>query len=134
MERHKGRMVVADIWPFLSTMFDQSAETAWPHKRGEPNGPLLVYFMWEGVENDEVWIDQMKTALDHIHRIALTEGCTTRDAPVYCNTTLEDVTTTQQIYRDNLNGLSVLRWRYDRHDVMGRTGGFRIPILGPDES
>ncbi|KAI9441861.1 hypothetical protein H4582DRAFT_1849534 [Lactarius indigo] len=132
MERYKGRMVVADIWPFVSTMFDQSIPSAWPHKRGEPNGPLLVYFMWEGKENDGKWIDQMKTTLDRIRRIALQEGCTTPSAPVYCNTTLEDVTTPEQIYRDNLDDLSALRNRYDPDNVMGRTGGFRIPFrFGP---
>ncbi|KAI9450622.1 hypothetical protein BJY52DRAFT_172619 [Lactarius psammicola] len=128
MERHKGRMVMAEIWPFLSTMFDKSVDSAWPHKRGEPNGPLVVYFMWEGTENDKVWINQMKVALDHIGRIALREECTTPSAPVYCNTTLEDVTTPQLIYRDNLNRLSALRRTYDPSDVMKRAGGFRIPL------
>jgi hypothetical protein len=130
MEKHRGRMVVADIWPFLPTMFDKSVDSAWPHKRGAPNGPLLVYFMWEGKENDDAWINQMKTALVHIHRIALQEGCTTRNTPVYCNTTLKDVTTPKQIYQDNLSDLSALRTKYDPDKVMERTGGFRIP-LGP---
>ncbi|KAH8995907.1 hypothetical protein EDB92DRAFT_1814381 [Lactarius akahatsu] len=128
MQQFKGRMVMAEIWPFLPTMFDRSVDSAWPHRRGEPNGPLVVYFMWEGTENDEVWINQMMTALDHIHRIALEEKCTTPSAPVYCNTTLEDVTTPEQIYRDNLDRLSALRISYDPDNVMGRTGGFRIPF------
>ncbi|KAI9441828.1 hypothetical protein H4582DRAFT_2055639 [Lactarius indigo] len=128
MQQFKGRMVMAEIWPFLPTMFDRSVDSAWPHKRGKPNGPLVVYFMWEHAENDEVWISQMKTALDHIHRIALQERCATLSAPVYCNTALEDVTTPEQIYRGNLGRLSALRFSYDRDDVMGRTGGFRIPL------
>lgn len=130
MEKHKGRMAVADIWPFLPTMFNTSVDSAWPHRGGAPNGPLLVYFMWEGRENDKPWIDQMKTALHHIHQVALRENCTTPDAPVYCNTTLEEVTTPQQIYRHNLDALSALRTKYDPDDVMGKTGGFRIPF-GP---
>jgi hypothetical protein len=128
MEKHKGRMVMAEIWPFLPTMFDRSPDSAWPHKRGEPNGPLVVYFMWEDKKNDDVWIDQMKEALGRIQQIALEEGCTTRDTPVYCNTTLEAATTPQQIYRGNLTKLSTLRRRYDPDDVFGRTGGFRIPL------
>ncbi|KAJ7580371.1 hypothetical protein C8J56DRAFT_961446 [Mycena floridula] len=128
MEKHNGRMVVSDIWPFLPSMFDNSVNSAWPHKKGAPNGPLLVYFMWEDEENDDVWISQMKTALDHIYRIALLEKCTTHNAPVYCNTTLADVTTPQQIYRDNLSKLSELRKKYDPDNVMEKTGGFRIPL------
>ncbi|KAJ6526907.1 hypothetical protein DFH09DRAFT_935774, partial [Mycena vulgaris] len=123
-------MIVAEVWPFLPTMFDKSVDSAWPHKKDTPNGPLLVYFMWEGRENDEVWINQMKTALNHIHSIAILEGCTTKNAPVYCNTTLEDVTTLPQIYRGNLRDLSALRTKYDPGNVMKRTGGFRIPF-GP---
>lgn len=133
-------MVVADIWPFLPTMFKGSADSAWPHNDGEPNGPLLVYFMWEGKENDKAWIDQMKTALHHIHEIALQEKCTTNHAPVYCNTTLKlgvkDFSSPEQcerwhceqIYRNNLADLSALRTKYDPDNVMGRTGGFRIPL------
>ena len=130
MEKHNGRLVVADIWPFVPNMFQRSTDSAWPHKDNEPNGPLLVYFMWEGMENDEVWIDQMKTALSRIHDIAIQENCTTNLAPVYCNTALKDVTSLEQIYRHNLNDLSALRTKYDPVNVMGKTGGFRIP-LGP---
>ncbi|KAH9058186.1 hypothetical protein EDB87DRAFT_1578183 [Lactarius vividus] len=105
----------------MPTMFDQSVPSAWPHKRGEPNGPFLV-----------VWVDHTKTALDHIHRITLQEGCKTPSVPVYCNTTLGGVTTPEQIYRDNLDRpwdrLSALRNSYDPDNVMGRTGGFRIPF------
>ena len=119
---------MAEIWPFLPTMFDRSPDSAWPHKRGEPNGPLVVYFMWEDKKNDDVWIDRMKEALGRIRQNALDEGCTTRDAPVYCNTTLEAATTPDQIYRGNLAKLSTLRKRYDPDNVLGRTGGFRIPL------
>jgi hypothetical protein len=121
-------MVVAEIWPFLPTMLKKSVDSAWPHNGTEPNGPLSLHFMWEGVENDGLWVGQMKTALRHIHEIALQEKCTTDDAPAYCNTTLEEVTTPSQIYRHNLDDLSALRTKYDPNNVMGRTGGFRIPL------
>lgn len=132
MDKHKGRTIVADVWPFLPTMFDKSVDGARPHKKGTPNGPLLVYFMWEDEKNDEVWINQMKTALDHIHRIAREEKCATDSAPVYCNTTLAEVTSVEQIYRNNLAKLTVLRRKYDPENVMERTGGFRIPLAIAD--
>src|ERR1700733_10996246 len=130
MERYRGRMVVTEVWPFLPTMFDNSVDSAWPHKKGSPNGPLVVIFTWEGKENDSVWIKQLKTALDEIRRTALQEGCTTPDAPVYYNTCLSDVTGPEDIYRHNLPDLSAIRNIYDPDDVMSLTGGFRIP-LGP---
>ncbi|KAF9067051.1 hypothetical protein BDP27DRAFT_1423219 [Rhodocollybia butyracea] len=131
MDKYNGKMIVTDVWPFLSGMFDNSVDSAWPHKRGEPNGPLLLYFLWEGEENDKVWVDQMKTALGHISRIALAEGCTTATTPQYGNTSLNMDTPDQltQIYGTaNLQRLRVLRRRYDEFNVMGRTGGFRIPL------
>ncbi|KAH9020951.1 hypothetical protein EDB85DRAFT_442162 [Lactarius pseudohatsudake] len=99
----------------------QSVPSTWPDTCGEPNGPLLVYFMWEGRENDGVWVDQM-AALDHIHRIALgSRRGVQPSAPAYCNTTLEGITTPKQIYRDNLDGpldrLSALRNSYDSDNV-----------------
>lgn len=119
-------MVVADIWPFLPTMFDGSVDTAWPHKAGAPNGPLLVYFVWEGEENDATWIHQLKKALSNIYDVALEEGCILNNPPVYCNTTLDVITTPEKIYRGHLAELSALRTKYDPNNVMGKTGGWRI--------
>jgi len=126
MKEHHGKMIVIDIWPFLPRY---SNDSAWPQQSGSCNGPLLVYFGWGGAYNDKIWIDQMKRALDHIRDVALKEGCTTSDAPVYYNTTLADpdVTTPQEIYRHNLADLSALRAKYDPHNVMSLAGGFRIP-------
>jgi len=126
MADYGGKFVMTEIWPFLPR--NGSTDSAWPHQNGSSNGPLLVYFGWDG-ENDETWINQMKEALGRIRDVALREGCTTSDAPVYCNTTLADqnFTTLEQIYRDNLADLSALRTKYDPHDVMSLTGGFRIP-------
>jgi hypothetical protein len=41
---------------------------------------------------------------------------------------LADITSVEQIYRGNLSKLSALRAKYDPGNVMGRTGGFRIPF------
>jgi hypothetical protein len=131
MQKHNGKMVVAEIWPFLWDKFKKGSPSAWPPDRNEPHGPLLVYFLWEGEENDKVWIDQMTKALEHIRRVALSEKCTTESAAVYYNTTLADVTSVQDIYRDNLRKLRLLRKQYDPSDVMANAGGFRIPIVRP---
>ncbi|KAH9980424.1 hypothetical protein BJV74DRAFT_887836 [Russula compacta] len=126
MKRYKGITIAANIWPFVQTMFHNSVDTAWPHKSGEPNGPLLVYFVWEGEENDAIWIHQMKKALSHIYDVAREEECVTSDAPVYCNTALHGDATPEDIYRDHLAALSALRTKYDPDNVMGKTGGWRI--------
>ena len=127
MQKHQGKMVVADVWPFLGTMFDNSTPSAWPHLRGQPNGFIVIYFAWEGAENDAIWIEHLGVALRHIHQIAVQERCTRKDAPVYLNTALKEVVDVTQIYRHNLTYLSKLVRQYDTADLMKQTGGFRIP-------
>jgi len=127
MKDHGGKLALMDVWPFLPTIFDNSKPAAWPHPLGHAVGPLLAYFLWEGPANDAFWTARMQTALDNVKAVALREGCTTENAPVYSNTCLETVTP-EEIYRDELKGLRAIRQRYDPTNVMGRTGGFKIPL------
>jgi hypothetical protein len=132
MKDHKGKLVLIDVWPFLPTMFDKSTPAAWPHTKDQPLGPLLAYFVWEDETEDAFWVGEMRRALNAIHKVALREGCTTRHAPIYANTALEDVTI-QEVYRGNLKKLMRTRAKYDPTDVMGNAGGFRIPLPRKDQ-
>ncbi|KAH9924779.1 uncharacterized protein B0H18DRAFT_1011165 [Fomitopsis serialis] len=128
LKAKNGQMVLIDIWPFLPSIFDNSPRgAAWPHKKGAAFGPLLAYFRWEKAEDDKFWLRKMKTALKNIEKVALEEGCTTGKLPYYSNTSLEDVTA-RMIYRDNLKSLQKVRAKYDPDDVMGNTGGYKIPL------
>lgn len=127
MKEHKGKLVLLDVWPFLPSIFDDSTPAAWPHSKGNAFGPLLAYFLWEGSSEDRYWVGVMQQALDNVRRVAEDEGCTDENAPVYLNNAL-DYTPVNDIYRTNLVDLSDLRATYDRDDVMGRTGGFKIPL------
>jgi hypothetical protein len=135
MSYKKGKIIKMEVWPFIKGMFDNSRPAAWIHEPGNPNGPLIVQFQWEGKGNDEFWIRQMKTTLSAIHKVAVKEGCVTKDPPlpVYLNTALED-TPVKDIYQGNLDDLGKLRSIYDPHNVMGLTGGFRIPVIGSGSS
>lgn len=127
MMEHKGKLVLMDVWPFLPSIFDKSTPAAWPHQKGKAFGPLLAYFLWEEKSEDQFWLGRMQTALDNVHQVALKEGCTPENAPVYLNCALE-YTPVEEIYRGELKGLSAIRAKYDPTDVMGRTGGFKIPL------
>lgn len=127
----KGRKVVIDVWPTLSTAFDDYLlDVAWPRERGKAYGPLLTYFLWEDAANDQFWLDEINRALTAIHKVALAEGCTDESAPIYLNTSLES-TKVEDIYRNNLKWLGEVRKIYDPDNVMGNTGGFRIPLPLP---
>jgi len=130
MEANKGRRVVIDVWPTLSTAFDAYPSIAWPRERGKAYGPLLAYFLWEGADKDEFWLKEIKRAFKAINQVALDEGCTEKSAPIYLNTSLES-TSAKEIYGSNLKKLSKVREKYDLKNVMGRTGGFKIPLPKP---
>ncbi|KAG2070250.1 FAD-binding domain-containing protein [Suillus decipiens] len=127
LKDNQGKSAVIDIWPFLPSMFDASTSAAWPHKKGQPNGPLLVCFQWEGENNDEYWIGLMMQILQSIQKVAEAEGCTNDNLPKYCNTSLAN-TPVEDIYKKHLSKLMQIRAKYDPDDMMGRTGGFRIPL------
>jgi len=127
LKEYEGKTAVIDIWPFLPSMFDTSTSAAWPHEKGRPNGPLLACFQWEGENNDSFWIGMMKQILQSIQKVAEAEGCTTDKLPKYCNTSLAD-TPVQDIYKEHLSTLIAIRAKYDPNNMMGRTGGFRIPL------
>lgn len=127
MRDNQGKTADIGIWPFLPSMFDNSTPAAWPHKKGQPNGPLHICFQWEGENNDTYWIGLMMQILQSIQKVAKLEGCTNDELPSYCNFSLAD-TPVEDIYKNNLSQLKIIRTKYDPNDVMGRSGGFRIPL------
>ena len=128
LKTKNGRLVVVDIWPFLPTAFDNSTPSAWPHEKGKVVGPLLAYFLWDYEEEDDFWVETMKQVLENLRKVALQEGCTTNDTPVYSNCALREYTTVEQVYRGNLGKLVDLRRKYDPEHVMNLTGGFKIEV------
>jgi len=124
---HKGFQIYVDIWPFVSTIFDNSSPSAWPHTKGNPSGPLVINFKWEGQENDNFWLSAMETMTADLVKIAVEQGCSTYDAAQYYNLSLDNVTASD-IYRGNFTQLQAVRQKYDPENIMGHTGGFRIPL------
>ncbi|KZS94066.1 FAD-binding domain-containing protein [Sistotremastrum niveocremeum HHB9708] len=124
-----GKHILIDVWPFRSDIFDKAAPgAAWPHEAGKGFGPLLVYFLWDDEKDDEFWLTLMKNTLETLLEVALAEGATVPDVAQYLNLSLEDVPV-EYVYRGNLEALGRVRQKYDPNDVMGQTGGFRIPLV-----
>ena len=76
----------------------------------------------------------MDDTLDAIRTVAMANGCTIPDAPVYLNTSLLDTppnpkvkTSVQDVYLKNYKILRRLRRKFDPDDVMQRAGGWVIP-------
>jgi len=126
IRQHGGTRITIGFWPFTTTMFDNATNSAFPHDKGKPNCPIIVYFTWEGKQNDAYWIDTMKTTLDNLRAKVLEERPESKGLPYFINTALAEATTVEDLYRNNLPELKELRKKYDPNGVMDRTGGFRI--------
>jgi Berberine and berberine like len=127
MPSHNGRRSSFEIWPFHKDSFNGITikDSAWPHEEKNVFGPLIGWFEWSGAENDDFWLAEIKKALEKLHDVALEEGCTTNDLPIYLNITLES-TSAQEIYGVNYDELKDIRSKYDPTNVMGQAAGFII--------
>ena len=128
---HGGTRITIGLWPFTTTMFDNATDSAWPHVKGKPNCPIIVYFTWERESNDKYWVDTMKATLDTLRVKVLEERPDSKDLPIFINTALAEATPVADLYRGNLTKLVLLRSEYDPNGVMDHTGGFKIPRIGP---
>src|ERR1700721_3684172 len=106
-----------DIWPFSQTISSNSSPAAWPHPRTESYGPCLAYYRWNDEKDDTFWVDEMNRALQDVWNVALQEGCTSHDIPLYSNTSL-NTTNPMDIYKSNYQQLRNTRLIYDPNDVM----------------
>ena len=133
MKDHYGIMVSIGVWPvFFSLVYSEKVH---PRLRGRIGARRST--RWSQSTCGPKTLDQVafegsrriKDALAAIYAVALEEGCTSPDLPIYSNTTLADTPLTD-IYHDNLQVLSQIRQIYDPDNVMGRSGGFIIPLPG----
>jgi len=99
-------------------------DSAWPHEAGKVFGPLVGQFEWTGAENDQFWLTAIEKAQNALETVA-SKLPQNRDLPKYLNEALDN-TTVEDIYRDNLAQLKVLRQKYDQDNVMGLAEGFVI--------
>lgn len=126
LNTHHGLSVIVDAWPVHKAIFNDSPPgAAYPHKRGEPVGPMLVYIRWENEADDNFWLATLKGTLDRILAVATDLGLTPKEPAYYSNLSLE-IMPAHMIYRDNMGWLKEMKAKYDPSDVMGRCGGHKI--------
>ena len=82
---------------------------------------------WENEADDAFWITKLKGTLNRIRVVARRLGLTPRKPALYNNLSLETVPV-HKIYRKNMDWLRQVKKEYDPTDVMGQTGGHKIPL------
>ncbi|KAK7032375.1 hypothetical protein VNI00_013123 [Paramarasmius palmivorus] len=126
LKKYRGLSVIIDAWPVHSSIFDNSPPgAAWPHERGNPFGPMLVYFRWEHEAHDQFWLELLDETLDRIKLKADELDLLPKNMVLYNNLSTEAVTA-EEIYGENLKWLMETKAIYDPNDVMGRCGGHKI--------
>ncbi|KAL4062729.1 hypothetical protein V8B97DRAFT_1877531, partial [Scleroderma yunnanense] len=122
----QGLALFIHVWPFMTFVADN--DSAWPHKTGQKNYPLIVILKWDEEKNDEHWVNFMQRLIQSLRNAANQEGCTSAELPVDPNTAFAGDTDASAIYQQNYDRLVHIRRDIDPHNVMDRTGGFRIGV------
>lgn len=130
MREKSGILVSIDIWPFHSKVFQKSTDSAWIHPNGSSYGPCIAYYRWANASDDDFWLNEIERALGEVRRVALSNGCSSQDIPLYMNTALDTVSV-KDIYKSKYESLRQLRKNFDPYGVMDHCSGFRIPF--PDD-
>jgi len=125
-ETHKCRRIGISLWPFTEDMFENATHSAWPHRKSQPNLPVIVYLTWEDKNDDEFWLEIMKSTLKNLRKRIYDISPSSRDLPHFINTAFAGTTTLSDLYGDNLETLRQLRKEYDPKGVMCLAGGFKI--------
>lgn len=132
MEKHGGTRTGIGMWPFTKAMFDSATESAWPHEKDKPNCPIMVYLTWEGKGHDKYWTGVMASTLKKLRDKVHSEREQSKGLPYFISTAFAEATSVEDLYGAHLERLKQLKKEYDPKDVMGLTGGFKIPLPPPD--
>ncbi|KIJ54878.1 hypothetical protein M422DRAFT_152673, partial [Sphaerobolus stellatus SS14] len=113
------------IEPFQSSLYDHSTGGAFPHSAAHPGTPFLVYLGYTDPEADAVALATARTAASVIQQITIEEGQSSKDAILY-NNYAQKGTDLRLIFGGNLPLLRTVRAKYDPHDLLSLTSGWRF--------
>ncbi|KIJ29152.1 hypothetical protein M422DRAFT_188866, partial [Sphaerobolus stellatus SS14] len=120
-----AEFVMCTMEPLHSTLFDRSTGGAYPHSRAHPWTPLNVFMAYRDTVSDEETILAIRAASASIQQVAIKEGLSSPDAildPTYAAKT----TNLRLLFGDNLPMLRALRAKYDPHNLLSLTGGWKF--------
>ena len=101
--------------------------SAYPFDRSQNYLPVNIFFTWGQPSQDAYFIKSMKQLSSTIQAEAIREGQRIQNAPWYPNYALysDDIS---HFYGPNVPRLQAIKRKYDPNNVMGLTGGFKIPL------
>ncbi|TFY60024.1 hypothetical protein EVJ58_g5406 [Rhodofomes roseus] len=123
-----GTLFSYDVEPFLPTILTHGSPSAYPWTRAERFLPLNVYFAWTDAADDSDFYNALVATAANLTAVAVSEGqVLVPVAPHYPNYALYG-TSLASIWGTSLGEMVVVKEKYDPHNVMGLTGGWKVPI------
>ncbi|KIJ54884.1 hypothetical protein M422DRAFT_152812 [Sphaerobolus stellatus SS14] len=117
--------VALSIEPFNSDLYDHSTGGAYPHSPAHPWTPFQILIGYTDPTADNVTLAAARTAAAAIQQVAIEEGQSSPVAILYSNYAQKG-TDLKLLFGDNLPLLRTLRAKYDSHDLLSLTGGWRF--------
>ncbi|KIJ44595.1 hypothetical protein M422DRAFT_251874 [Sphaerobolus stellatus SS14] len=113
------------IEPFNSDLYDHSTGGAYPHSPAHPWTPFQILIGYTDPTADNVTLAAARTAAAAIQQVAIEEEQSSPDAILYSNYAQKG-TDLKLLFGDNLPLLRTLQAKYDSHDLLSLTGGWRF--------
>ena len=115
--------------PFMPTIFDHdNGGSAWPPRtrKGESYFPQGFEYSWTLPSADAWFLNTIESSHKQLAAVLEKDGesSTLPRYPNYCVHTAAP----EEIWGDNLQKLMQLKNEYDGENVMGLTGGWKIPL------
>ncbi|KIJ54876.1 hypothetical protein M422DRAFT_153476 [Sphaerobolus stellatus SS14] len=115
------------IEPFLSDLYDHSTGGAYPHSPAHPWTPCNVFVSYSDLAADDRAFAAVNKVSSIIQQLAIEEGQSSPDAILYNNYAGKG-RDLKLLFGDNLPLLRVLRAKYDPHNLLNLTGGWRFRV------
>jgi len=117
-----------DVEPFLPSILTHGSASAYPWTRTQRFLPFNMDFFWTDEQYDDDFYDAIVASSRNLTETAVIEGqASVPGAPLYPNYVLFG-TSVASIYGESLAELISLKEKYDPHNVMGLTGGWKVPV------
>ncbi|KIJ32518.1 hypothetical protein M422DRAFT_184408 [Sphaerobolus stellatus SS14] len=117
--------VALSIEPFNSDLYGHSTGGAYPHSPAHPWTPFQILISYTDPTADNVISAAARTAAAAIQQVAIEEGQSSPAAILYSNYAQKG-TDLKLLFGNNLPLLRTLQARYDSHDLLSLTGGWRF--------
>ena len=116
-----------DVEPFLPSILTHGGPSAYPWTRTQRFLPFNMDFFWTDAQYDGAFYDAIVQSSRNLTDAAVQEGqFGIVGAPLYPNYALFG-TPVASMYGESLAEMIALKVKYDPGNVMGLTGGWKIP-------